>query len=74
MSQQGIKDRWHQLLQQWSQCCPQCGETWLIINAHENEWHTCKSCGHRFAISQSHRHVTTGEAKEEDRKRHSRAA
>lgn len=52
-TREGVKNMglgWREILRDWSQRCPRCGETWLVIGAREGDQHICKSCGHGFSI------------------------
>lgn len=39
-------------LQRQSWRCPQCKQTWLIIDSSKVSLHTCKRCGYRFLLDE----------------------
>jgi uncharacterized protein (DUF983 family) len=40
---------WGQIFRRMTRQCPQCHQTWLLLNPRAGEPHTCKACGCRFA-------------------------
>jgi rRNA maturation endonuclease Nob1 len=47
------KQSWLETLRRWVVRCPKCAEARLVVGARENDFYTCKDCGHRFAITLS---------------------
>jgi tRNA(Ile2) C34 agmatinyltransferase TiaS len=41
---------WREILEDWIQRCPRCGERWLVSGAGEGDGHICKSCGEHFRV------------------------
>jgi transcription elongation factor Elf1 len=41
---------WREILGDWAQRCPHCGETWLVLGADDGDQHICKACGQSFRI------------------------
>ncbi len=46
------RKQFYQRLLRWIHRCPQCRENSLLLGAKQGTIHICRSCRHRFTISQ----------------------